>query len=345
MKVAVVGATGAVGREMTRILQERNFPVDELLPLASARSAGRVVRFRDQDHTVQELTVDALRGVDVAVFSAGASISREVIPEAAANGTTCIDNSSAFRMDPDVPLSIPEVNPEALDVDPAPRIIAVPNCTTITAMLPIGPLHRAAGLTRLVLSSYQSVSGAGHTGVRELLEQVEKLRGDEESLAHPDRDSLPVGPLFGKTIAYNVVAKIGELGDDGFTGEETKMMAEPRKILGLPDLPVLATSVRVPVVAGHGASILAEFSRPIDVAEARELLAASPGVELWDDPENDVYPSPIDAAGRDVALVGRIRQVPGRDDALALFSCADNLRIGAALDAVQIAEHLLATPS
>jgi aspartate-semialdehyde dehydrogenase len=343
MKVAVVGATGAVGREITRILHERNFPVDELLPLASARSAGRIVRFGDRDLTVQELSIKALRGVDVALVSAGASVSKEFIPEAAANGTTCIDNSSAFRMDPNVPLSIPEVNPESLDVDPAPRIIAVPNCTTITAMLPIGPLHHAAGLTRLVLSSYQSVSGAGHTGVSELLEQIEKLRGDEESLARPDRYALPVGPLFGKTIAYNVVAKIGEFESDGFTGEENKMMAEPRKILGLPDLPVLATSVRVPVVTGHGASILAEFSRPIDVAEARALLAASPSVELWDDPEHDVYPSPIDAAGRDVALVGRIRQVPGRDDALALFSCADNLRIGAALDAVQIAEYLFAS--
>lgn len=340
MKVAVVGATGAVGREMTRILQERNFPVDELVPLASSRSAGRIVRFRDRDVTVRELSIEALHDVDVALVSAGASVSRAIIPEAAAAGTTCIDNSSAFRTDPGVPLSIPEVNPEALDGDPPPRIVAVPNCTTITMLLPVGPLHRAAGLTRLVLSSYQSVSGAGQAGVSELLEQVEKLRGDEGSLAQPDRDALPVGSLFGKTIAYNVLAKIGAFDPDGFTGEETKMMAEPRKILGLPDLDVLATSVRVPVVAGHGASILAEFSRPIDVGEARALLAAAPSVELWDDPANDVYPSPLDAAGRDAALVGRIRQVPARDDALALFSCADNLRKGAALDAVQIAERL-----
>ncbi len=343
MKVAVVGATGAVGREMTRILEERHFPVDELVLLASSRSAGRVVRFRDRDLAVQELSIDALRGVDVALVSAGATVSRSFIPEAAANGTTCIDNSSAFRMDPDVPLSIPEVNPQALDTDPAPRVIAVPNCTTITVLLAVAPLHRAAGLTSMVMSSYQSVSGAGHSGVSELLEQVEKLRGEEGSLAHPDHDALPAGPVFGKTMAYNVVAKVGEFEPDGFTGEEAKMMAEPRKILGLPDLPVLATSVRVPVVAGHGASIMAGFSRPIDVAEARTLLAAAPGVELWDDPANDIYPSPIDAAGRDVALVGRIRQVPGRDDALALFSCADNLRKGAALDAVQIAEHIFAS--
>ncbi|HEY6568469.1 MAG TPA: aspartate-semialdehyde dehydrogenase, partial [Actinomycetota bacterium] len=278
MKVAVVGATGAVGREMTRILEERNFPVDELLLLASSRSAGRVVVFRDRDHVVQELSVEALNGVDVALVSAGASVSRSFIPDAAANGTTCIDNSSAFRMEPDVPLSIPEVNPEALDTDPPPRVIAVPNCTTITALLAIAPLHRAAGLTSMIMSSYQSVSGAGHTGVSELLEQVEKLRGDEGSLTHPDHDALPTGPVFGKTMAYNVVAKIGQFEPDGFTGEEAKMMAEPRKILGLPDLPVLATSVRVPVVTGHGASIMAEFSRPIDVAEARAALAAAPGV-------------------------------------------------------------------
>ncbi len=338
MKVAVVGATGAVGREMTRTLEERDFPVDEFVPLASARSAGRVVRFRDDDHAVGELSLEALRGCDVALVSAGADVSRSFIPEAAAAGTTCIDNSSAFRMHPDVPLSVPEVNPEALEG--SPRIVAVPNCTTITAVLAVAPLHRAAGLTSLVLSSYQSVSGAGHKGVSELLDQVEKLQGDEESLARPEVDALPRGEVFGKPIAYNVVAKVGEFEPGGFTGEESKMMAEPRKILGLPDLPVVATSVRVPVIVGHGVSLLAAFLRPIDVAEARRAIAASPGVELRDDPEAGVYPSPIEAAGLDVAIAGRIRQVPGRDDALVLFSCADNLRKGAALNAVQIAEHL-----
>ena len=209
MKVAVVGATGAVGREMTRILQERDFPVEEFVPLASSRSAGTFVRFRDEDHAVRELSLDALRGVDVALVSAGAAVSRSFMPQAAEMGVTCIDNSSAFRMDPAVPLSIPEVNPEALEG--APRMIAVPNCTTITAMLAVAPLHRAAGLTSLVMSSYQSVSGAGHRGVSELLEQVEKLRGDEESLAHPIHEALPAGDLFGKTIAYNVVAKVGRV--------------------------------------------------------------------------------------------------------------------------------------
>lgn len=338
MKVAVVGATGAVGREMTRILEERGFPVDEFVPLASARSTGRVERFRDVDHAVGALSIGALRGCDVALVSVGASVSRSFIPEVAAAGTTCIDNSSAFRMDPAVPLSVPEVNPEALEG--SPRIVAVPNCTTITAVLAVAPLHRAAGLTSLVLSSYQSVSGAGHKGVSELLDQIEKLQGDEGSLARPEVDALPRGEVFGKPIAYNVVAKIGEFQPDGFTGEESKMMAEPRKILGLPDLPVVATSVRVPVIVGHGVSLLAEFSRPIDVTEARSVIDAAPGVELRDDPEAGVYPSPLEAAGLDVAIAGRIRQVPGRDDALVLFSCADNLRKGAALNAVQIAEHL-----
>jgi aspartate-semialdehyde dehydrogenase len=338
MKVAVVGATGAVGREMTRILEERDFPVDGFVALASERSVGRSVRFRDEEHEVGVLSIDALRGVDVALVSVGATVARGFIPEAAAAGTTCIDNSSAFRMDAGVPLSIPEVNPEALEGDP--KIVAVPNCTVITALLAVGPLHRAAGLRSLVLSSYQSVSGAGWKGTRELIEQVRKLHGQEEELGRPDADALPVGDVFGKTIAYNVVAKIGEFEPSGFTGEEAKMMAEPRKILGVPDLHVVATAVRVPVPVGHGVAIVATFDRPIGPEEARQILAGSPGVELRDDPANGVYPSPLEAAGLDVALVGRIRQVPDRPDALALFSCADNLRKGAALDAVQIAERL-----
>jgi len=341
MKVAVIGATGAVGREMARILEERRFPVDEFVPLASARSVGRVVPFAGEEHAVRELTVEAAAGVEVAFVSAGATTSRAFLPAiAAAHGTVCIDNSSAFRMDPDCPLSVPEVNPEALEGWPRPGVIAVPNCTTIAAVLPLGPLHRAAGLRSLVMSSYQAVSGAGHKGTRELTEQVEKLHGQIEELARPDPSMLPEPDLFAKPIAFNVVAKIGEFEADGFTGEEAKMMAEPRKILGLPDLEVVATSVRVPVVAGHAVSMLATFDRPIDVVEARALLADAPGVTLMDDPEAGGFPSPLDAAGRDDAYVGRIRQVPGRPDALLLFSCADNLRKGAALNAVQIAERL-----
>ena len=340
MKVAVIGATGAVGREMLRILEERRFPVDELVPLASARSVGRLVGFGGEEHQVRELVVEAARGVDIAFVSAGATTSKAFLPEIAASGAVCIDNSSAFRMDPAVPLSVPAVNPEALEGWPHPGIIAVPNCTTITTVLALGPLHRAAGCTSLVISSYQAVSGAGWKGTRELAEQVEKLGGDIESLAHPDPGALPQGEVFAKPIAFNVVAKVGEFETDGFTSEEMKMMAEPRKILSAPDMRVVATSVRVPVVTGHAVSMLAEFSRAITVEEARDLLDAAPGVRLMDDPGEGVFPSPLDAAGGDDALVGRIRQVPGRDDALALFSCADNLRKGAALDAVEIAEHL-----
>ena len=342
LRVAVVGATGAVGREMTRILEERSFPVSELLPLASSRSAGKKITFRGEDFPVEELTPERLASVDIALMSAGATVSRAVIPAAVEAGVTCIDNSSAFRMDEGIPLSIPEVNPEALEGSPPPKIISVPNCTTITAMLAIGPLHRAAGLKQLVMSSYQSVSGAGWKGTRELLEQIEKLRGQEETLGHPDMSAMPVGDVVGKTIAYNVVPKIGEFEPGGYTGEEAKMMAEPRKILGIPDLECAATSVRVPVPVGHGVSMFARFGRAISPDEARSLLKDAPGVQLRDDPRNGIYPTPMEAAGIDDALVGRIRQEEGHDDTLLLFSCVDNLRKGAALDAVQIAEHLFA---
>jgi aspartate-semialdehyde dehydrogenase len=233
---------------------------------------------------------------------------------------------------------VPDVNPDALAGEP--KIVSVPNCTTVTAVLPLGPLHRAAGLTGLNISSYQSVSGAGHRGVSEMTEQIEKLHGHEDELAHPEPGMLPSGPVFGKTIAYNVLAKIGDFEPGGYTGEEAKMMAEPRKILGLPDLPVVATSVRVPVPVGHAVSMTAEFSRPITPKEAREVLRDAPGVILRDDPQNGIYPSPLEAAGGDHALVGRIRQVEHDPSSLVLFSCADNLRQGAALTAVVIAERL-----
>lgn len=294
--------------------------------------------FAGQEHEVRELSVDALAGTDVAFVSAGAATSLEFLPDIAAAGTVCIDNSSAFRMNPDVPLSIPEINPEALSG--SPQIVAVPNCTTITAMMPIGPLHRVAGLRSLYLSSYQSVSGAGWRGTLELAEQIEKLHGQVEELGRPTFDSLPVGDVVGKTIAFNVVARIGDFLEDGFTTEEDKMMAEPRKILGLPELPVVATSVRVPVVVGHAVSVVARFKRAITPQEARQVLAEAPGVEIRDDPATGSFPSPLEAAGRDETLVGRIRQLREDPNSLALFSCADNLRKGAALNAIQIAEHL-----
>src|ERR1044072_1620571 len=237
MRVAVIGATGAVGREMARILQERRFPVEEFVPLASARSAGRTVPVAGSDVEVRELSVEAAAGVDVAFVSTGATTSRAFLPGIAeAHGTVCIDNSSAFRMDPACPLVVADVNPEALDEWPKPGVIAVPNCTTIAAVLAVGPLHRAAGLRSLVLSSYQAVSGAGQRGTRELAEQIEKLGGQVETLAHPDRDVLPTGDVFARPIAFNVVAQIGEFDADGFPGEEVKMMAEPKKILSAPEM-------------------------------------------------------------------------------------------------------------
>jgi aspartate-semialdehyde dehydrogenase len=336
-----VGATGAVGREMVRILEERDFPVDvdEFVPLASERTAGTRLRFRGNDVVVGLLEPGALDGVDVALSSCGSSVATTWIPRAAAAGTTCIDNSSAFRMDPEAALTIPEVNPESLDS--RPRIVAVPNCTVIALLMAVAPLHRAAGLRSLVVSSYQSVSGAGAKGVRELAEQVEKLHGMEESLAHPDPDALPVGDVFGKTIAYNVVARIDVVDEEtGSTFEEIKIEREARRILSMPDLDIATTAVRVPVPVGHCVSVLATFDRPISPDEARDVLADAPGVEVRDDPANEVYPSPLEAAGRDEVLVGRIRRPAGHDDTLLLFACGDNLRKGAALNAVQIAEHL-----
>ncbi len=338
-RVAVVGATGAVGRQMVRTLEERSFPLDELVLLASERTAGTRIPFRGEEVTVGLLSRDALAGIDVALSSCGSPVAKTWIPGAAEAGTTCIDNSSAFRMDPNAALTIPEVNPESLAG--RPKIVSVPNCTIITTLMAVAPLHRTAGLRSLIVSSYQSVSGAGAKGVRELAEQIEKLHGMEEELAHPDPAALPVGEVFGKTIAYNVVAKIDVFDEEtGFTFEEIKMQREARRILSMPELDITTTCVRVPVPVGHSVSVLATFDRAISPAEARGILAAAPGLIVRDDPANGVYPSPLEAAGRDEVLVGRIRQASAHDDALWLFACGDNLRKGAALNAVQIAEHL-----
>jgi aspartate-semialdehyde dehydrogenase len=336
MRVAVVGATGAVGREMLRILEERSFPLDEVVLFSSSRSAGKRVRFGDEDLTVQELGSDSLRGFDVALLSAGGNVSRAVVPDAAAAGVICIDNSSAFRMDPNVPLVIPELNAHALEGHR--NIVANPNCTAITALMAIGPLHRTATARQLVLSSYQSVSGSGMKGVRELAEQIEKLAGMEEELIRPDHAALPVGDVYGKTIAFNALAFMFTRDELDWTDEERKLLHESRKILGAPDLEIAATVVRIPVVVGHAVSVFAVFERPISPDDAREVLAASPGVRVVDDPEEREYPTPLEATGIDDVLVGRIRAVDGREDALLLFAAGDNLRKGAALNAIQIAE-------
>jgi aspartate-semialdehyde dehydrogenase len=336
MRVAVAGATGAVGREMLRTLQARRFPVDELVPLASSRSEGTGLRFGGQDVEVRRLDAESFEDVDLALFSAGATASREHAPRAAEAGCIVVDNSSAFRMDPDVPLLIPEINPEAVQAHRG--IIANPNCTAITALMAVAPLHLAAGLRSLVVSSYQSVSGAGERGVRELLEQMEKLRGQEDDLREPEADALPAGEVFGRTIAYNVIPRAGTFEPDGTTSEEVKLANESRKVLGLTDLPVAATVVRVPVLVGHAVSIHAEFDRQIAPGEARLVMADFPGVRVFDDPSSDLFPTPLDAAGIDEVLVGRVRRAGDRADALLLWAVGDNLRKGAALNAVQIAE-------
>jgi len=340
MRVAVLGATGAVGREMLRTLGERRFPLDDLVALASPRSAGMRLPFGPGDVEVRAVEDDSFEDVDLALFSAGARVSGEYAPRAVDDGTVVVDNSSAFRMRDDVPLVIPEINGDALAGHRG--IVAVPNCTAITALIAVAPLDRAAGLTSMVISSYQSVSGAGHRGIAELLEQVEKLRGQEEELASPDAGTLPAGDVFGRTIAYNVLPRGGTFEPGGSTSEESKLVNESRKILGRPELAVAATVVRVPVVVGHSVSVFATFERELSPDEARAALGTAPGIRVVDDPAADAFPTPLDAAGRDDVLVGRIRRPEGMPNALLLFASADNLRKGAALNAVQIAERLFA---
>jgi aspartate-semialdehyde dehydrogenase len=343
MRVAIVGATGQVGGVMRRVLAERAFPVDGIRYLASARSAGRTLAWGDTEIVVEDSATADWSGIDIALFSAGKYAARELAPLAAAAGAIVIDNSSAWRMDPDVPLVVPEVNADDLDRIPK-RIVANPNCTTMVAMPVLAPLHRTAGLRRLVVSTYQAVSGGGSEGVAELDEQQRKVSDRAAELAF-DGGALdfPAPVKFARPIAFNVLPLAGSLVDDGTgeTDEEQKLRNESRKILGLPDLAVSGTCVRVPVFTGHSLSINAEFDRPIGVDEALELLAAAPGVTLGE------VPTPLEATGDDACFVGRVRRDPtvGGDRGLALFVSGDNLRKGAALNAVQIAEALLARRS
>ncbi len=340
MRVGVFGATGQVGGVMRTLLAERSFPLDDVRYFASARSAGSTLPWADGEVTVEDSATADLSGLDIALFSNGKGASLELAPRAAAAGAVVVDNSSAWRMHPQVPLVVSEVNPGDLDDLPL-GIVANPNCTTMAAMPVLAPLHRAAGLVRLYVSSYQAVSGTGGKGVAELDEQVRKVADTASALAFDGRAvEMPAPSAYVKPIAFNVLPMAGGLVDDGSgeTDEEQKLRNESRKILHLPGLAVAATCVRVPVFTGHSMAIHAQFERPLSPEQASELLAAAEGVELSD------VPTPLDAAGRDVSLVGRIRVDPVVDGGrgLSLFVSGDNLRKGAALNAVQIAEALLA---
>jgi aspartate-semialdehyde dehydrogenase len=332
-RVAIAGATGAVGREMMKVLEEREFPVSELIPLASERSEGQLLPWQDGEVTVRRLKPDSFKDVDIALFSPGATVSREFAPHAARAGAVVIDNSSAFRMEADCPLVVPEVNPK--DVELAikaggRRIIANPNCSTIQLVVAMKPLHDAAGLNKVIVSTYQSVSGAGQKGIDELEVQARALfnLGEVTPSKFPHR------------IAFNLLPEIGKDSGNGYTDEEMKMVNESRKIMGLPNLAVSATCVRVPVFYCHSEAAHLFFDKPLSPDQAREILRKAPGVKVIDDLKEHVYPMPLLGAGDDDTLVGRIRTDLSGPNGLALFVVSDNLRKGAATNAVQIAELL-----
>jgi aspartate-semialdehyde dehydrogenase len=331
--VAVLGATGAVGSEMVRVLAARGFPVAELRLFSTVRSAGTKVVFAGREIEVKLVTPDAFRGVDFALFAAGAEASRTWAPVAREAGATVIDNSNAFRYDDDVPLVVPEVNAHALGQ--ARGLVANPNCSTIQLVLVLAPLARLCALERVTVATYQSVSGTG-------LDALAELAGEVEA----DRTGAPYAPaIYPRPIAYNVIPQVDDFLDNGYTREEMKLHWETRKILGLPDLALSATTVRVPVRVAHCEAVSIDFARDVTPEEARAALAVAPGVRVVDDPARGQYPTPLEAAGGDDALVGRIRRDLSKERALLLFIACDNLRKGAALNAVQIAEALAKKPA
>ncbi|MCB1247681.1 MAG: aspartate-semialdehyde dehydrogenase [Acidimicrobiia bacterium] len=334
-RVAVVGATGAVGTTMVSILTERGFPVADLRLLASERSAGSVVSTKWGAVTVEDLATADPAGIDIALFSAGGARSKEYAPVFASAGATVIDNSSAFRMDPAVPLVVANVNDSA--VANHHGIIANPNCTTMALMMAAGPLHEVAGLRAMVATSYQSVSGSGQTGIRQLEREIAAFSGDSDALVAGTWTD-PGGDLYTRPIAYNVLPLAGSITEAGYTDEEWKLVNETRKILDRPDIAVEPTCVRVPVMVGHGIATSMWFDRSVDMDEAVAVLGDAPGLQLWDDRK---VPTPLDSAGIDDVLVGRLRETVGRPGGISLFAIGDNLRKGAALNAVEIAELLL----
>ncbi len=324
--VAIVGATGAVGVEMINVLERRNFPVGKLKLLASARSAGKTQTFRGETITVEELRADSFEGVDIALFSAGGGISKEFAPHAVKAGAVVVDNSSAFRMNDDVPLVIPEIN--GADAKNHKGIIANPNCTTAVTLMALNPLHRAFGVKRVIASSYQAVSGTGAQAIEELRNQVDALVA-----GRPVEKSV-----YPHQIAFNVLPHVDSFLDNGYTREEMKMENEARRILHHPALKASVTCVRVPVYRAHSVAVNAEFERPVSVEEARDVLSKAPGLRLNDDPGSNSYPLPLHVAGQDDCEVGRIRVDCALDNGLAFWVVGDQLLKGAALNAVQIAE-------
>lgn len=331
--VAVVGATGAVGTEMLRILEERNFPLKELRLLASSRSAGKRLEFKGEELCIKELCTDSFKGIDIALFSAGGSVSKEFAPHCVKAGAVAVDNTNAFRMDKDVPLVVPEVNPEEI---PRHRgIIANPNCSTIQMVMVLKPIHDAARVKRVVVSTYQAVSGAGWQAVNELERETESILLNSGEYKRT---------VFPHQIAFNVIPQIPQSDaflPDGYTSEEMKMINETRKIMNEPTLRITATTARVPVIRGHSESVNIETEKKLTREEAREILSQAPGVTVMDDPEHQIYPLATLASGRDEVFVGRIREDTSVENGLNLWIVSDNLRKGAALNAVQIAERLL----
>lgn len=330
MKLAVVGATGAVGTRMLQVLAERSFPADEVRPLASARSAGKTVKFGDDELTVQQLNDETIQGLDLALFSAGGSISEEWAPKFVAAGAVVVDNSSFWRMYDDVPLVVAEVNPDAIASHRG--IVANPNCSTMQMVVALKPIEDAVGIERLVISTYQSVSGTGQKAVAELIDQAHMLLHEQD----PEPPSV-----YPHRIAFNVLPQVEKFKDgDDYTTEERKMMAETRKILGREDIGISATCARVPVLVGHSESVNVQTREPLSPEECRELLARAPGCVVMDNPGDGIYPLAIDAEGRDDVLVGRIRRDPSHERCLNLWIVGDNLRKGAATNTVQLAELL-----
>jgi aspartate-semialdehyde dehydrogenase len=326
--VAIVGATGAVGDELLRVLERRAFPVERLVPLCSERSAGNKVSFRGEQITAQRLSPESFAGIDLAFFSAGGNISREYAPIARNAGAVVIDNSSVFRMEPDVPLVIPEIN--GADVQQHRGLIANPNCTTAVALMALYPLHRAFGVRRVVAASYQAVSGSGARAIKELRSQVEAAAKSQPA----------VPEIYPHPIAFNVLPHVDSFLPGGYTKEEMKMQNEGRRIMHLPDFRASMTCVRVPVYRAHSVAVSAEFERPVSVEEAHEVLAKAPGLELVDEPQNNRYPMPLFTAGKDNCEVGRVRRDCAFENGLSFWVSGDQLLKGAALNAVQIAELL-----